>query len=127
MARYRSDFAEYPGDTRFERLVENLRRESPELREWWARYDLAGESDGRKELFYPEVGSLILEHTTLRPPADPDPKVIAYTPADEEDASRLAEVLRINTERLPGPGRSGDGESQGQPSSTWQSGSETGS
>lgn len=53
MARYRSDFAECPGDARFERLVEDLRRESPEFREWWPRYDLAGESDGRKELFYP--------------------------------------------------------------------------
>jgi len=76
LARFRADFARYPGDERFEDLVEDLRGESVEFREWWPRYDVAGEADGRKEIVHPDAGHIALEHTTLSPPGDPDLSIL---------------------------------------------------
>lgn len=87
LARFRADFARYPADARFERLVEDLKRESPEFREWWPRYDIVGELDGRKEFIHPKMGHLILDQTTLRSPAYPDLKIMLYAPSSEACAS----------------------------------------
>ena len=94
LARFRAEFAGHPGDARFVRLVEDLKRESAEFREWWPRYDVAGEAEGREEIVHPGVGRIVLEHTTLSPPEDPDLKVLVHTPASEADADKLAGALR---------------------------------
>lgn len=99
LARFRAEFARYPGDERFEGLVEDLRRESAEFGKWWPRYDVAGEADGRDEIIHPDAGHIVMEHTTLSPPADPDLKVMVYTPASVADAARLAEALQEETEQ----------------------------
>jgi len=98
LARFRADSARYPGDARFASLIEDLRRESQEFREWWSRYDVAGEADGRREIVHPDAGHIVLDHTTLSPPADPDLKVMVYTPASAADAARLAEALQEERE-----------------------------
>ena len=93
LARLRSDLAERPGDTRFEELLEDLKRESAEFREWWPRHDVVGQSDGKKRLVHRGVGRLVLEHTTLHSPADPDLRVLVYVPSTEEDLARLEELM----------------------------------
>lgn len=93
LARFRADFASNPGDPAFEALVENLGEESAEFREWWPRHDVMGESDGRKRFVHPEVGRLVLEHTTLHSPADSDLRVLVHVPSTAEDRARLEEVV----------------------------------
>lgn len=103
LARFRADYARHPGDAQFEGLIEDLKLESPEFREWWPHYDVAGEADGRKAIIHPEVGYILLEHSTLSPPADPDLKVMVYTPAGEADAARLAEAVQERTQAAARP------------------------
>lgn len=98
LARFRAEFASHPGDARFADLVEDLERGSAEFGEWWPRYDVAGEAEGREEVFHPGAGRIVLERTTLSPPGDPELKVVVYTPASEADAARLAGALREETE-----------------------------
>ena len=93
LARFRADFASNVGDRRFGALVKDLKRESAEFREWWPRHDVMGESDGRKRIVHPQVGRLILEHTTLHSPADPDLRVLVYVPSTDEDLARLEELM----------------------------------
>ena len=93
LARFRADFTLNPGDPGFEELVEDLKRESAEFREWWPRHDVMEESDGRKRFVHPEVGRLTLEHTTLHSPADPDLRVLVYVPSTDEDQERLEEIM----------------------------------
>lgn len=69
LARSRAYFAANPDGPRFERLIEDLRRESAEFGEWRQRHDVMGELDGRKRIVHPEVNSLVLEYTTLCSPA----------------------------------------------------------
>ena len=95
LARFRADFALNPGDQRFEALVEDFKRESAEFGEWWPRHDVMGELDGRKRIVHPEVGRLVLEHTTLHLPADPDLRVLVYVPSTEEDLARLKEAMAM--------------------------------
>lgn len=93
LARLRADLAESPGDPRFGELVEDLKRESVEFREWWPRHDVVGEPDGTKRLLHEGVGRLVLEHTTLHSPADPDLRVVVYVPSTAEDLARLEELM----------------------------------
>jgi len=114
LARFRADFARHPGDAWFASLLEDLKRESKEFREWWPRYDVAGEADGREEIIHPDAGRVVLEHTTLSPPGDPDLKVMVYTPASVADADRLARALREEPEQ-PFDSGNGNGESGQRP------------
>ena len=93
LARLRADLAESPGDPRFVELVEDLKRESAEFREWWPRHDVVGEWDGRKRLVHEGVGRLVLEHTTLHSPADPDLRVLVHVASTAEDLARLKELM----------------------------------
>lgn len=93
LARFRADAARHPGDPRFADLIQDLKRESAEFGEWWPRYDVAGEADGREEIVHPRAGRIALERTTLSPPADPDLKVVVYSPAGDADAARLVKAL----------------------------------
>lgn len=93
LARLRADFAANLGDPKFEALVEDLKSASAEFRELWSRHDVTGASDVRKVVVHPEVGRLVLEHTTLHSPADPDLRVLVYVPSTGEDLARLKELM----------------------------------
>ncbi len=99
LAHVRADFANYPGDARFEALVEDLTQASPEFREWWPEHDVSGEPDGRKRLLHPEVGPLVLEYSTLHVPADPDLRVNVYAPSTQGDFARLTKLAEAFGER----------------------------
>lgn len=99
LALFRADFARYPGDARFEALVEDLTQESAEFREWWARHDVSGALDGRKRILHPEVGPIVLEYSTLHVPADPDLRVNVYAPSTQKDLARLAQLAKVSRGR----------------------------
>src|SRR5690242_9520413 len=80
LAEFRAESARYADEEWFKRLIADLQRVSPEFRAWWPRYDVRGRADAQKTLEHPLVGCLMFEHTTLQVPAQPELKVMIYTP-----------------------------------------------
>jgi transcriptional regulator with XRE-family HTH domain len=102
LAEFRSDSARYPGDFQFTTLIEDLQRVSEEFRLWWARHDVRGSLDGRKEINHPIVGRLILQHTTLLVATNSDVKVMIYTPSAEADTvSKLRRLVDGVSVQMP--------------------------
>jgi len=94
LAQFRADSARYPGDRWYTELIEDLRRVSPEFRDWWSRHDVRGILDGPKDIFHPTVGRLVFQHTNLQMPTTPDLKLIVYVPLPEADtAAKLQRLL----------------------------------
>jgi transcriptional regulator with XRE-family HTH domain len=80
LAEFRAASARYPGDERFDELIENLKQASPEFRQWWPSHDVRSVLDGYKAIEHPRLGLLSFEHTTLLVPSDPDIRVTIYAP-----------------------------------------------
>jgi transcriptional regulator with XRE-family HTH domain len=83
LAEFRADSARYANEEWFKRLIADLQRVSPEFRAWWPRHDVGSKSDVLKEIEHPLVGCLMLEHTTLQVPVQPELKLMIYTPLPE--------------------------------------------
>lgn len=91
LAEFRATSARYPGDAWFEELIEDLKRLSPEFREWWPRHDVRRALDGHKVIEHPAMGRLEFEHFNLQALSDPDIKVMIYAP----DAATRAKLERF--------------------------------
>ena len=115
LARFRANFALNPGSPAFERLIEDLERESPQFREWWPCHDVMEESEGSKGFFHPEVGHLTLDHSTLHSPADPDLRVLVYVPSTGEDQTQLEEIMAKANGSTPRTGSRDVMDGQGPP------------
>ncbi|HZU03840.1 MAG TPA: XRE family transcriptional regulator, partial [Ktedonobacteraceae bacterium] len=80
LAEFRADSARFADEEWFKHLIADLQRVSPEFRAWWPRHDVRGRSDVPKDIEHPVVGGLRFEHTTLQVPAQPELKIMIYTP-----------------------------------------------
>ncbi|WP_067500721.1 helix-turn-helix transcriptional regulator [Actinoplanes sp. TFC3] len=65
----------------FSRLIEDLHAASPEVRQWWPRYDIATARSGTKRLRHPRRGVITFQYTSLLVADHPDETVVIYTPA----------------------------------------------
>jgi transcriptional regulator with XRE-family HTH domain len=80
MEEFRAESARYASEEWFKRLIADLQRVSPEFRAWWPHHNVRGRADAQKTIEHPLVGCLMFEHTTLLVPAQPELKVMIYTP-----------------------------------------------
>lgn len=80
LAEFRTANARYPGDPWFEELIEELKQVSPEFCQWWPHHDVRSALDGHKVIKHPTLGSLEFEHVTLQVLANPDIRIMVYTP-----------------------------------------------
>jgi transcriptional regulator with XRE-family HTH domain len=80
MEEFRAESARYADEEWFKRLIADLQRVSPEFRAWWPHHNVRGRADAQKTIEHPLVGCLMFEHTTLQVPAQPELKVMIYTP-----------------------------------------------
>jgi transcriptional regulator with XRE-family HTH domain len=78
LGRFRAAAARHPGDPRFAALVARLHRDSPEVREWWPRHEVAPLGGGSKLLRHPALGQLRLHHTVLTVADAPEQKLVAF-------------------------------------------------
>ena len=92
LAQFRASSSLYHNDTRFDTLITELQQRSPEFAYWWSRHEVQGRQDGRKEFFHPQVGSLVLEHSTFQIDGSPGLKMVVYLPASEEVARKLEKL-----------------------------------
>jgi len=95
LAMFRADCARHVGNPDFERLIAALMHQSPEFREWWPRHDILCRLANRKRIHHPRGGRMVFEYTTFSVTADPDMRLIVYTPLEEDQtAEKFAAMLR---------------------------------
>ncbi len=84
----------YESDPEAARLIEELKQDSPEFREFWLRHDVKdGLLHSRRELSHTQVGRLVMEETTLQIGDSPDLQLTTYTPVSDPDT--LAKHQRL--------------------------------
>lgn len=93
VAQVRSVAARYPDDAKFRALISELQVQSEHFRRWWAQHDVCDATQGMKHFFHPEVGEMILDHTTLFVPDFPDMRLIVYTAEPGSESERKLHLL----------------------------------
>jgi transcriptional regulator with XRE-family HTH domain len=102
VADLRMTAAKYSADRRVQRLVTELRRQSPRFAELWESGSLRPhENRSRHKVFeHPEAGRIGLDCDTLVVAGD-DLRIMVYTAEpDSEDAERLALAIVLGTQSL---------------------------
>lgn len=93
VAQFRAVAAKYPNDPSFADLIDDLKANSPEFRQLWAEHDVLGSTEGLKHFIHPQVGELILDHTTLELPGDADIRMVVLTAAPGSESERKLRLL----------------------------------
>ena len=95
LAQFRASSSQYHDDAQFSALITELQQRSPEFARWWSQHKVQGRQDGQKEFIHPQVGSLVLEHSTFQIDGSPGLKMVVYLPACEETARKLEQLSRL--------------------------------
>ena len=83
LGRFRLAAARHPGDPRVARLIEELRRDSPQVRDWWPAHDVSPiGGEGVKKLRHPRFGPVEYSHVILQVADNPDQVLVTYSPAE---------------------------------------------
>jgi transcriptional regulator with XRE-family HTH domain len=93
VAQFRAVAAKYPNDPAFTALIDDLRANSPEFDTLWAEHDVLGSAEGLKQFIHPDVGELILDHTTFELPGDGDMCMVVLTAAPGSESERKLRLL----------------------------------
>ena len=93
VARFRADYGRHAGDAHFVQLVERLKSVSPEFAEWWPRHDILPMTEGRNAYDHPQVGRMIVEHTTFSVIDNPELRLIVFLATAASDS--IAKMKRI--------------------------------
>ncbi|GAA1953679.1 helix-turn-helix transcriptional regulator [Amycolatopsis minnesotensis] len=83
LARLRGAAGRHPAHPRFARLIEELHAASPEVREWWPRYDIQVSRTGTKRLRHPRHGIVTMTHTAFHVAEHPEQTLVVY--AEQQD------------------------------------------
>jgi transcriptional regulator with XRE-family HTH domain len=85
LGRFRLAAARHPGDPRVARLIAELRRDSPQVRDWWPAHDVSPiGGEGVKKLRHPRFGPVEYSHVILQVADNPDQVLVAYSLAEGE-------------------------------------------
>ena len=93
VARFRADYGRHAGDAHFLQLVERLKSVSPEFAEWWPRHDILPMTEGRNAYDHPQVGRMIVEHTTFSVIDNPELRLIVFLATAASDS--IAKMKKI--------------------------------
>ncbi|AYN42604.1 XRE family transcriptional regulator [Streptomyces dangxiongensis] len=78
LARLRTLAARHTGDARYTRLIEELNEGSPEVRDWWPRYEVQARHSGRKRLRHPRRGAIDYVYTAFHLAEQPERTLVVY-------------------------------------------------
>ncbi|QBD75238.1 XRE family transcriptional regulator [Ktedonosporobacter rubrisoli] len=92
LAQLRASSSLYSEDEQLTALIAELQQRSPEFASWWPRHEVQGRQDGQKELRHPQVGTLVLEHSTFQIEGTPGLKMVVYLPTSEETNRKLEQL-----------------------------------
>ena len=83
LGRFRLAAARHPGDPRLARLIAELRRDSPQVRDWWPAHDVSPiGGEGVKKLRHPRFGPVEYAHVVLQVADNPDHVLVTYSLAE---------------------------------------------
>jgi transcriptional regulator with XRE-family HTH domain len=81
LGRFRLAAARYPDDPDLEELIQELQRESEQVRAWWPRHDVTAVGSGSKKLRHPTLGPIDYTHVVLLVADNPDQTLVTYAAA----------------------------------------------
>jgi transcriptional regulator with XRE-family HTH domain len=82
LGRFRLAAARHPHDRDFASLIDELRRDSDHVRDWWPRHDVtAVGGSGSKKLLHPRLGPVEYSHVVLQVADNPDQTLVTFSPA----------------------------------------------
>ncbi|MER7212395.1 helix-turn-helix transcriptional regulator [Streptosporangium sp. NPDC000239] len=93
VAAYRADWARFPGDAGFERVVADLGVVSPDFAELWERHEVGVPAQAVNALRHPRAGELFFDATTLTVADRPGLNLVLYDPRPGT-GERLAALTR---------------------------------
>lgn len=94
-AKFRASMAGHVAEPAWKALVARLEAASPEFREIWARQEVVRPVSHSKIFRHKEVGLLRLSSTGLWTGPNHGPKMLTYTPDDEESRERLERLQAL--------------------------------
>ncbi|WP_344337597.1 helix-turn-helix transcriptional regulator [Kitasatospora putterlickiae] len=92
VARFRSGMGDHGGEPAWRALLCRLRQASPVFDEAWQRHDVLRPGNGLKRFLLPEAGLLRFEYTSFWMGPSQGPRMVVYTPKDEESAALLSRL-----------------------------------
>ena len=92
LARFRAAAARRLDDPDFTDLIERLHQASPEVRDWWPRYEVQPVGGGTKHLHHPALGDVAFQHAVLQVADHPEQMLVYFTTADVPE-SKLADLV----------------------------------
>jgi len=95
LGRFRAAAARRPDDPAFTTLIERLHQASPEVRDWWPRYEVRPVGSGTKRLHHPALGEVAFQHTVLQVADRPEQMLVYFTTSEvpEDKLAGLAAAL----------------------------------
>ncbi|WP_141430631.1 helix-turn-helix transcriptional regulator [Bacillus sp. 03113] len=93
LAQFRASYGRYIDDPWWSEMIDKLLKESKEFREWWPRHDVLDTPEGRKLLYHPKIGELILGHLSFQVSDSPDLLVTIHMPETQETLEKLKKLL----------------------------------
>ncbi|WP_240150884.1 MULTISPECIES: helix-turn-helix transcriptional regulator [Streptomyces] len=109
-AKFRASMAEHVAEPAWKALVARLTEASPEFREIWARHEVVRSVSKTKIFRNAQVGTLQLVATNFWTGPNPGPRLLSYTPVDEESRQRLVRLAELDTAGPEQPPRTRQGE-----------------
>ncbi len=88
-AKFRASMAEHLAEPAWKTLLKRLQDASPEFRELWARHEVVRATKRTWIFRQSQVGLLRMQYTALWTGPNSGPRLLTYTPVDEESRERL--------------------------------------
>lgn len=86
LARLRAIAGRHPGHPRITRLVAELTEASPEVRQWWPRYDIQFSRSGHKRVRHPRLGLITVTHAAFHVAERPEQTLVVFRLPSGADA-----------------------------------------
>ncbi|MEV0282180.1 helix-turn-helix transcriptional regulator [Streptomyces sp. NPDC050610] len=99
-AKFRASMAEHLAEPAWKAMLKRLQDESPEFRDLWARHEVVRATTRTWVFRQSRVGLLRMQYTALWTGPNSGPRLLTYTPEDEETRERLH---RLHELVLAGP------------------------
>jgi hypothetical protein len=94
LARFRSICGRYLGDVELIELAEDLKKVSPEFRQWWSQHEVQTRLEGFKTYEHPIVGHLVFEYVLFQVTEAPELTLVVYTPLPESGTAEQLQQLK---------------------------------
>jgi hypothetical protein len=87
LSKFRVDYSQTPDDPAFEELINELAERCPIFRRLWDSAEVLGRSEAIAH--HPQLGGLMLEHSSYVPEGSPTLRVVIFVPYDEATSAKV--------------------------------------